>query len=86
MTRVILKPVKTAVSLPDDLFRRAEEAAARQGLARSRLYALAIAEYLERHRHDGVTEALNAVYDGESSTVESDLAEAQRRALGEEVW
>ncbi len=86
MTTVILTPMKTAVSLPDDLFRRAEEAATRLGLARSRLYALAIAEYLEHHRHDGLTEALNAVYDSEPATVEPDLEGAQQSALGDEDW
>ena len=40
--------MKTAVSLPDDLFRLAEAAARRLGVSRSELYANAIAEYLDR--------------------------------------
>jgi predicted transcriptional regulator len=84
MTGVILSPMKTAVSLPDELFRRAERLAGRLGIPRSRLYAQALAEYLERHRHDGVTEALDAIYRAESSALDEELEKAQRRVLDED--
>ena len=38
--------MKTAISIPDSLFRKAEEAAHRLGLTRSRLFSLAIEEFL----------------------------------------
>ena len=53
--------MKTAVSLPDDLFRAAERHAKRQRKSRSRLYAEALAEYLARHGPDEVAEAMNRV-------------------------
>ena len=40
--------MKTAVSLPDELFERAEELAARLGKSRSQVYREALAEYLFR--------------------------------------
>ena len=46
MTMVILEPVKVAISLPDQLFQRADALAGRLGVSRSRLYADALAEYL----------------------------------------
>lgn len=56
--------VKTAVSLPDDLFERAERAAQRMGRSRSALYAEALAAYLESlENEDEVTAALNTIYD-----------------------
>jgi len=76
--------MKTAVSLPDELFRRAEQFAARLGIGRSHLYALALAEYLDTHRTEGVTEALNELYPNEASEVASDVAEAQAAAIAEE--
>lgn len=39
--------VKTAISLPDPLFERAEQHAAAHGLGRSQLYATALERYLD---------------------------------------
>lgn len=55
--------MKTAVSLPDDLFRRADRLARRQQKSRSRLYSEALAEYVRRHDPDWITEQLNRVAD-----------------------
>ena len=49
--------MKTAVSLPDDVFRAAERHAHRTRKSRSQLYAEALSEYLSRHAPDEVTEA-----------------------------
>lgn len=45
---VILTFVKTAISIPDELFERAERIAARRGCTRSGLYAEALAEFVAR--------------------------------------
>ena len=47
------------MSLPDDLYERAEEAAHRLGLKRSQLYARALATYLRDLGPDPVTERLD---------------------------
>ena len=54
--------MKTAVSLPDDLFRLAETTARRLGISRSDLHAKAIAEFLKQHDGSRITERLNDVY------------------------
>ena len=51
--------MKTAISLPDDLFQAAERHRRRQGKSRSQLYAEALSEYLSRHGPDEVTEAMD---------------------------
>jgi len=51
--------MKTAISLPDDLFQAAERHAKREGKSRSQLYSEALAEYLTRHAPDEVTEGMN---------------------------
>lgn len=52
--------MKTAVSIPDDVFADAERLARRLKTSRSRLYALALAEFVARHSPDEVTEKLEA--------------------------
>jgi metal-responsive CopG/Arc/MetJ family transcriptional regulator len=53
--------MKTAVSLPDPVFRAAERLAKRARKSRSQLYADALTEYLARHAPDEVTEAMDGV-------------------------
>jgi predicted transcriptional regulator len=47
--------MKTAVSIPDDVFADAERLASRLQTSRSQLYARAIAEFVARHDDDRVT-------------------------------
>jgi hypothetical protein len=54
--------MKTAISLPDKLFREADMFAERAGVSRSELYATAVAEYLARRNEAVVTARLDAVY------------------------
>ena len=51
--------MKTAISIPDDLFQAAELHAERVRKSRSQLYAEALAEYLARHAPEEVTNAMN---------------------------
>jgi len=53
--------MKTAVSVPDDLFRLAEAAARRLRVSSSQLYATALSEFLDRQTNT-VTERLNEVF------------------------
>ncbi|MSO48583.1 MAG: hypothetical protein EXQ49_01565 [Acidobacteria bacterium] len=53
--------MKTAISLPDSVFRDAERHAKRTRKSRSQLYAEALSEYLARHAPDEVTQNMNTV-------------------------
>jgi metal-responsive CopG/Arc/MetJ family transcriptional regulator len=86
MTSVILRAMKTAVSLPAPLFEAADELAKRLGISRSELYAIAIAEYLRAHQREAVTEALNRVYEQEPSGLDPVVAAIQSASLGEDDW
>jgi len=72
--------MKTAVSLPDDLFRQAEATARRLRVSRSELYAKAIAQFL---KEDGtaITERLNDVYSRHPAQLDSGLHRAQLKSL-----
>jgi len=78
--------MKTAISLPDDLFESADELAERLGVSRSELYADAVAEYLAKHRGQDVTARLNEVYADESSGLDPALRSAQSRSIGSSEW
>ncbi len=78
--------MKTAISLPDDLFESADELAERLGVSRSELYADAVAEYLAKHRGEALTSRLNEVYADENSGIDPALRSAQARSLGSPEW
>jgi hypothetical protein len=78
--------MKTAVSVPDDLFRLAEAAARRLRVSRSRLYATAIAEFLSRRQENTVTERLNTVYSRRPAKVDPGLHRAQLKSLEKDAW
>ena len=80
--------MKTAISLPDALFRAADRLAAQLGLSRSQLYARALADYVGCHEDAGVTTKLDEVYRDDVATPALDpaFARAQLSVLSEEDW
>ncbi len=78
--------MKTAISLPDDLFLEADSLAKALGKTRSGLVAEALAEYVAKHRHAEVTERLNAVYALDDGRLDPFLVEAARRTLATNEW
>lgn len=78
--------MKTAISVPDRIFREAERHALRAKKSRSQLYAEAVAEYLARHAPDEVTEAMNRVADEVETGPDDFVASAARQTLGRVEW
>lgn len=78
--------MKTAVSLPDDLFDAADALARKLDISRSRLIAVALAEYVAKHRSGRVTERLDAVYGTEDSRTDAAVRSAGRRTLRSTDW
>ena len=81
--------MKTAISIPDDVFNEAELAAKRLGVSRSELYANAVAEFVERYRREGITEKLNTIYgaeEAEESSLDLNLESLQLETLPKEDW
>jgi metal-responsive CopG/Arc/MetJ family transcriptional regulator len=76
--------MKTAISIPDSLFRRADALAKHLQISRSELYVRAVEEFLGVHRADRVREALDAVYGEEDSKVDAKLAAMQREVVERE--
>lgn len=78
--------MKTAISLPDELFSAADSLADRLGVSRSELYATALAEFVAKYSETEVTARLDQLYANEASGLESSLHRAQRQSLGSESW
>lgn len=78
--------MKTAVSLPDDVFAAAERHARRTRKSRSQLYAEAVSEYLLRHAPEEVTEAMNQAVAELDEPPDEFIAASARRTLERTEW
>jgi len=78
--------MKTAISIPDEVFCAAEELSRRLGMSRSELYSQAVAAFIASHRSSGGREKLDAIYGKEDSTLDPMLAQWQALALPREDW
>jgi predicted transcriptional regulator len=78
--------MKTAVSIPDDIFERAETLAHRAKRSRSEVYSCALGEYVARHAPDSVTEAMNRVLDDVKEPADGFASRAARRTVERSEW
>ena len=78
--------MKTAISIPDDLFETADALAERLGVSRSQLYATALAEYVAKNQARKLTERLNSVYAAEPGELDPVVTELQSRSLPRDQW
>lgn len=78
--------MKTAVSIPDDVFRGAERLARRTKRSRSQVFADALREYLSRHAAHEVTEAMNRVCAEQGLERDEFVSLAARRIIERSSW
>ena len=78
--------MKTAVSIPDEIFERLERLAERERRSRSEVYSAALREYVARHAPDETTEAMNQACDRVSTAPDMFLTVAARRVLERVEW
>jgi hypothetical protein len=78
--------MKTAVSLPDDIFEEADRLARRLRKSRSALYRDAIVEYVARHDADALTRKVNDILASEGDELDGFVRAAARRALERSDW
>jgi predicted transcriptional regulator len=78
--------MRTAVSIPDDVYLRAEQLAEQTHRSRSRLYADALREYLARHGTDAVTARMNEALAGIDQSFDAFLAAANRSVVAKSDW
>lgn len=78
--------MKTAISIPDGVFKKAERLARRLRKSRSQLYSEAVAEYLLRHDPEAITEQMNRVCEEIDTRPDAFVADAARRVLENTEW
>ena len=78
--------MKTAVSIPDDIFEKVERLARRAKRSRSEVFSAALREYVARHSPDEVTEAINRVCDQVGDQSDEFVGAAARRILKNTEW
>jgi len=78
--------MKTAVSIPDEVFDEAERLARRTKRSRSEIYGRALAEYVARHSPDHVTEAMDRALAELDEPVDLFTSAAGHRVLGRTEW
>jgi predicted transcriptional regulator len=78
--------MKTAISVPDDVFESADELAEELGVSRSELYSTAVSEYLAKYRSQDITARLNDVYARQPSGLPPEIRRAQARSIGKSDW
>ncbi len=71
--------VKTAISIQKSLFEQAEQVARKMKVSRSRLFALALEDYLRREQNRELLAEINAAYADEPDSAEQTL---RRKARG----
>ena len=78
--------MKTAISIPDKLFRKVDQYAKNHGYSRSELFAKAVAQYIEAHPSDHITKQLDEVYSSEPAELNEILSNMQFGSIIKEEW
>jgi metal-responsive CopG/Arc/MetJ family transcriptional regulator len=78
--------MKTAISIPDDVFEAAEKTAKREGISRSKLYTRAVRHYLRKQGRKSIKEQLNAIYADQVAEIDPVLRHIQYSVLAREKW
>lgn len=78
--------MKTAVSIPDDVFEEAERLVTELQTSRSQLYSRALREFVARHAPDRHTEAMDRVVDEVGGEIDEFSQRASRRVLEQVEW
>jgi len=78
--------MKTAISLPDDVFHDAHLLAKLIKKSRSKLYREAVAEYLARHEPEAITDALNQLARRLDTRLDRSTSAATTRMLESSEW
>lgn len=78
--------MKTAISIPDSIYKAAEKLTIHLGMTRSALYTKAIKKFLLEYRNDKITEKLNTVYEKETSGLDQAFETMQLILLDEDEW
>jgi len=78
--------MKTAISIPEDIFQKTQRLARRRGTSRSQLVSDALREYIARHAPEEVTDAMDQVCAELGQSPDPFVSAAARRILERSEW
>jgi metal-responsive CopG/Arc/MetJ family transcriptional regulator len=84
-----MQAVKTAISIEKNLFDQAEEMARTLKVSRSKLFVIALQDFLKHQKNKELLAQINSAYDDESDAAEQTLRRKsvqQHRRLVEGDW
>jgi len=84
-----MQNVKTAISIQRSLFEQAEEVARKMKVSRSRLFALALEDYIQRAQNRELLAKINTAYADEPDPTEQTLRHKARdthRRIVRDEW
>ncbi len=73
--------IKTAISLEESLFHQIEAVAQEMQIPRSRLFVMAVEDFLRRRRNQTLLDSINTAYDDFPDPEEQTVMEAMQAAL-----
>ena len=74
--------VKTAISIQKSLFQRAEEIAKEMKISRSRLFVMAVEDFIHRHQNRLLLKEINQAYsDGPDEKEQDELRRMKRTSI-----
>jgi len=78
--------MKTAISVPDDVFELSERLAKKLKVSRSQIFAMGVKKLAEEHDDDEVTARLNEFYSQEKAEIDPVIMKMAALSLPKEEW
>lgn len=78
--------MKTAISVPNDVFRLSEKLAKKLKISRSAVFAMGIKKIAEEHDEDELVAQINKVCEAVDTSLDPAVREYQNRVLQKEKW
>jgi len=85
-TLVILEIMKTAISVPNDIFELSEKLAKKLKVSRSKIFAMGVKKLAEEHDDDDVTARLNEFYEKERAEIDPVIMKMAALSLPKDEW
>ena len=78
--------MKTAISIPDQIFKKVEQTARKMGISRSKFFSIAAQKLIHHYSEEDVTNRLNKIYREDKVGLDKAIEEIQVRSIHEEEW
>ena len=86
ITAVILFVMKTAISVPNDVFELSERLAKKLKVSRSKIFAMGVKKLGEEHDNEDITARINAVCEKVDTSLDPVLMKMQALSLPKDEW